>query len=94
MSRLRAKPGQPVEGGLYPGWVPPATPLPLRGLYAGTQGAGPEGETCRGCSRRVVRERAHRYHKCGLTADRWTGGRATDILLHAPACEHWQSREG
>lgn len=56
--------------------------------------AGPAaGETCRTCANCVARsDTAGTYHKCLLQRERWTGGRATDILVRWPACEKWVPR--
>lgn len=58
--------------------------------YAAPPGGGPEGETCGSC-RHLSRTTgtARDYLKCGLVADRWTGGRKTDVLSRSPACSRW-----
>lgn len=54
-------------------------------------GTGPQGETCKSCEHNV---RFSRWHKCDLNRARWTSGRASDILVNAPACKYWQPRKG
>lgn len=67
----------------------------LRGLYAAPPGTGPAGETCGTC-RHVVKcgnpGSKGRWFKCKAIEHRWTGGRATDVLATAPACERWEKR--
>lgn len=58
--------------------------------YAGDPGRGPQGETCGTC--RYFR-RAHAlrsWHKCGHPYAPNSHSAATDILVSAPACEHWE----
>lgn len=58
--------------------------------YATLPGTGPAGETCGSCQNHTTRRYAKTYHKCELTRQRWTSGRATDILLRSPACRLWE----
>lgn len=74
--------------------------VPVRGKhyvkakgYAAAPGSGPAGETCGSCSHHAIRRYAKSYHKCELTRACWTGGRATDILVRAPACHKWSAGE-
>lgn len=58
--------------------------------WAGTPGAGPEGETCGSCTYCESFHFKKTYHKCGARAgDHWKGGRATDIRPLDPACDKW-----
>jgi len=58
--------------------------------WAGTPGAGPEGETCGSCTYCESFHFKKTYHKCGArSGDHWKGGRATDIRPLDPACEKW-----
>lgn len=58
--------------------------------WAGTPGAGPEGETCGSCTYCEAFHFRKTYNKCGARAgDHWKGGRATDIRPLDPACEKW-----
>lgn len=61
--------------------------------YADRPGTGPAGETCGSCAHHVSKRMSKRYHKCGLTAACWTGGRRTDILVRAAACSKWEKEE-
>lgn len=62
--------------------------------YAYTPSTGPDGETCGSCKYHVERRFAKVYHKCALRRATWTRGRATDILVHAPACKYWEEIDG
>jgi len=53
--------------------------------YAGHPGMGPAGETCGTCAW----IRRGRWKKCGHQLGRISSCTATDILVSAPACEHW-----
>ncbi|SDH94005.1 hypothetical protein SAMN05421742_1282 [Roseospirillum parvum] len=75
-----------------------APPQPLRGRhyvrprgYAGTPGRGPAGAACRTCRHLARVECAKTYLKCGLARERWTGGRASDVLAGSPACQFWEA---
>lgn len=58
--------------------------------WAGTPGAGPEGETCGSCTYCALFHYKKSYHKCSARpGDHWKGGRATDIRPLDPACEKW-----
>lgn len=57
--------------------------------YAGQPGAGPAGETCSTCEHA---RQGRRWAKC-IKGKRRTNGRGTDILLRAPACQHWGKGE-
>lgn len=61
--------------------------------YADRPGTGPTGETCGSCTHHVIKSMGKRYHKCLLTRPCWTGGKATDILVRAPACSKWTKIE-
>ena len=63
-----------------------------RGYYA-KPGTGPAGETCGSCRHHVTRRYSKRYHKCALAQGKWTGGRASDILVRAAACTGWEGRD-
>lgn len=69
-------------------------PRTLRGDgYAGRPGAGPAGETCGTCKhRRRSRLSSKTVNKCGHPLGRISGCEATDILVSAPACEHWSAK--
>ncbi|WP_056212978.1 hypothetical protein [Methylobacterium sp. Leaf94] len=60
--------------------------------YAFPPGTGPEGETCGSCGHLTRIRLASTYSKCGLARARWTGGKATDVLLRSPACRRWEAR--
>lgn len=67
-----------------------AKPPVRREGWAGTPGAGPEGETCGSCTYCVVFQFRKAYNKCSARpGDHWKGGRATDIRPLDPACEKW-----
>lgn len=56
--------------------------------YAAEPGSGPTGESCKTCDNCVrVKLSSKSVYKCELVA--WTGGRATDVLVTAPACRFW-----
>lgn len=59
--------------------------------YAWKPGTGPAGETCGSCKHHFRNQMAKVYHKCSLSESRWTGGRATDILVRSPACKFWEA---
>lgn len=60
-----------------------ATPSPI--------GSGPEGETCKSCRYRYLREGGRRdYSKCAWVNA--TGGPGTDIKQRWAACDRWASR--
>lgn len=61
--------------------------------YAWAPGTGPDGETCGTCKHHVTRHFSKVYHKCELSRTKWTNGRATDILVRAPACKYWEAAE-
>lgn len=64
--------------------------------YAGKPGTGPEGETCgscKHCDRQTNYSGNKRWIKCELARAKWTGGRGSDILARAPACDKWQPQE-
>lgn len=63
-----------------------------RGYYA-KPGTGPAGETCGSCRHHVTIRYSKRYHKCALARGKWTGGRASDILVRASACIGWEGRD-
>lgn len=63
-----------------------------RGYYA-PPGTGPAGESCGTCAHHVTRSLSKTYHKCALAESKWTGGRASDILVRAAACKGWQAKE-
>lgn len=58
--------------------------------YVCPPGTGPKGHTCGDCRHHVTKRMAKVYHKCLLAKGKWTGGRATDILLRSPACSMWE----
>ncbi len=58
--------------------------------YAATPGTGPAGETCGSCAHEAIVVHAKNYHKCDASQTKWTGGRATDILVRSPACAKWE----
>jgi ribosomal protein L37AE/L43A len=60
--------------------------------YASPPGTGPEGETCKTCAHSHAVRLAKTYWKCRRIEHRWTGGRATDILIGSPACRGWEPR--
>lgn len=66
---------------------------PQRHGYAALPGTGPAGETCGSCRHRTNRAMSKSYPKCALMRAHWTGGYGTDILVRAPACRRWESRE-
>lgn len=61
--------------------------------YCQPPGTGPAGETCGTCAHHVVKRMGKRYHKCELAQGKWTGGRASDILVKAPACRSWEAED-
>lgn len=61
--------------------------------YAWTPGTGPAGETCGSCASLARVRLASTYHKCALARERWTGGKATDVLVRSPACKRWTKGE-
>ena len=58
--------------------------------YAGHPGAGPAGQTCGTCVHFLRSGRG--YHKCSHPHALNSNGPGTDILVSAPACEHWEQR--
>lgn len=71
--------------------------VPLRGKhyiqprgYAAPPGTGPKDETCKSCKYLTYNHLAKSYPKCGMARGKWTGGRASDILVNAPACRLWE----
>ncbi len=62
--------------------------------YAAAPGSGPEGEICKNCEHRLIREYHNkRYNKCYLVVgDRYVGthGTGTDIRVRSPACSKWE----
>lgn len=59
--------------------------------YAAAPGTGPLNKTCRDCAHYTHREGvAGTYPKCGANRARWTGGRGSDILARAPACNRFE----
>ena len=61
--------------------------------YAAPPGSGPKGETCRGCKHLGhVQPNLRKFYKCRLT--KWTGGKASDVLINSPACLAWEKRDG
>lgn len=71
--------------------------LPLRGtkkrgLYAGSPGGGPAGETCRTCKHKTYtgQSKPTSHPKCGLV--KYTAGDATTILTSTPACRYWEPK--
>jgi hypothetical protein len=62
--------------------------------YGGIPGTGPAGETCGSCRHHYRNRLAKTYHKCILARFKWTGGRASDILVRSPACSKWERGEG
>lgn len=86
-------------------WVPTRAPLVLapsprvRGKhyveprgYAAPPGTGPEGKTCRDCAHyaRNYTGSGKSFPKCNLARAKWTGGRGSDILARAPACNRFE----
>lgn len=61
--------------------------------YADHPGTGPKDETCGSCLHHVIKCMGKRYHKCELAERKWTGGRASDILVRAAACSKWEKSE-
>jgi hypothetical protein len=61
--------------------------------YARPPGTGPKGETCKTCAHLYRNHLAKTYLKCELNRAAWTGGRKTDVLASAPACEKWSAPE-
>jgi hypothetical protein len=59
--------------------------------YFAPPGSGPQGHTCGDCEHHYLNRLAKTYHKCYLAKAKWTGGRATDILVRSPACSGWSS---
>lgn len=64
------------------------TPIPNG--YAWTPGSGPDEKRCWDCVYAFKVCAAGTYHKCKLTKDKHTRGRATDILLRSPACKFFK----
>ena len=58
--------------------------------YAAMPGTGPAGETCATCKNCA---RFRKWAKCRLIERKWTGGRATDVLMRSPACSRWERRD-
>lgn len=58
--------------------------------YFHIPGTGPKGETCGTCRHAVRFHQAKVWYKCGRNEVRWTGGRATDILIKTAACKYWE----
>ena len=50
------------------------------------------GETCNTCQHHVTIRYSKRYHNCALARGKWTGGRASDILVRAAACKGWEGK--
>lgn len=83
--------GEEVRAPVMPGVRKRGTAKP-RG-YFGPPGAGPKGETCKGCQHLVrVRLSSKVVYKCGEARAKWTGGRGSDILLRSPACIRWEAQ--
>ena len=59
--------------------------------YAALPGSGPAGETCGSCEHLYRNRMAKTYYKCSLMERGWTGGKATDVLVRAPACRNWSA---
>ena len=60
--------------------------------YVGRPGTGPKDKQCRHCAHYCHKGGvAGSYPKCGLNRARWTGGRGSDILASAPACNRFES---
>lgn len=59
--------------------------------YASQPGTGPDGETCGTCKHLTQFEQSKRWHKCRLTEQCWTHGRASDVLVRSPACRFWEA---
>lgn len=59
--------------------------------YACPPGTGPAGKTCRDCVHSYAKRLGKTYYKCLLAKSKWTGGRASDILLRSPACSRFES---
>lgn len=58
--------------------------------YAEPPGTGPAGETCGSC-KHISRDRG--WAKCEEARHKWTGGRASDVLVRAPACRRWAAAQ-
>lgn len=70
-----------------------ATGIHPSGVAAIATAAPASGEHCATCGNCVERgQTAGTYYKCLLQQEKWTGGRATDILRRWPACERWVKR--
>jgi hypothetical protein len=61
--------------------------------YGGRPGSGPKDETCGTCAHAVRFRQGKSWIKCELARAKWTGGRATDILARAAACDKWKPEE-
>jgi hypothetical protein len=85
---------RPGQGGIFGGNETPrtyrGTPQPAPAGYASPPGTGPEGETCGSCRHCVYRVfRGRRFYKCENNARKWDRTRASDVLVHSPACKQW-----
>lgn len=60
-----------------------------KGYYA-PPGTGPADHTCGDCRHHVLKRMSKTYHKCDRARGKWTGGRASDILVRSPACSGWE----
>jgi hypothetical protein len=61
--------------------------------YFRPPGTGPKDETCGTCEHKTYASGvAGSYIKCNLARHKWTGGRGSDILASAAACEAWALR--
>jgi len=61
--------------------------------YVGTPGTGPQGETCKTCRHLVRVQWSRSRPKCGAARAKWTRGRASDVLVRAPACQFWEKTQ-
>ncbi len=62
--------------------------------YAAPPGTGPADKQCRHCANYTHQGGvAGSYPKCYANRARWTGGRGSDILASAPACNKYEAPE-
>lgn len=63
--------------------------------YVAPPGTGPEGMKCKNCAHYTHQGGVSgAYPKCGANRARWTGGRGSDILANAPACNRFMTTGG